>query len=75
VTGVLAEIGAAEVPQILVLNQIDKVPGMQPEVVRESYGKILNIKVSAFTGAGIDLLRETLAEAARDAASGLATAA
>jgi GTP-binding protein HflX len=75
VNGVLAEIGAAEVPQILVLNQIDKVPGMQPEVVRESYGKILNIKVSAFTGAGIDLLRETLAEAARDAASGLATAA
>jgi GTP-binding protein HflX len=75
VNAVLAEIGAAEVPQILVLNQIDKVPGMQPEVVRESYGKILNIKVSAFTGAGIDLLREALAEAARDAASGLATAA
>jgi GTP-binding protein HflX len=75
VNEVLAEIGAAEVPQILVLNQIDKVPGMQPEVVRESYGKILNIKVSAHTGAGIDLLRDALAEAARDAASGLATAA
>jgi len=75
VNAVLAEIGAAEVPQMLVLNQIDKVPGMQPEVVRESYGKILNIKVSAHTGAGIDLLRDALAEAARDAASGLATAA
>jgi len=75
VNTVLAEIGAAGVPQILVLNQIDKVPGMQPEVVRESYGKILNIKVSAFTGAGMDLLREALAEAAREAASGLPNAA
>lgn len=75
VNAVLAEIGAADVPQIVVLNQIDKVPGMVPEVVRESYGKILNIKVSAMTGAGIERLREALAEAARDAASGLATAA
>jgi len=75
VNAVLAEIGAAEVPQILILNQIDRVPGMAPEIVRESYGKILNIKVSAFTGAGIDALREALAQAARDAASGLATAA
>lgn len=75
VNEVLTEIGAAEVPQIVVLNQIDKVPGMEPEVVRESYGKILNIKVSALTGAGIDRLRDALAEAARDAASGLATAA
>jgi len=75
VNAVLAEIGAADVPQILILNQIDRVPGMAPEIVRESYGKILNIKVSAFTGAGIDALREALAQAARDAASGLATAA
>jgi selenocysteine-specific translation elongation factor len=42
------------------------VPGMAPEVVRDSSGKILNIKVSAFTGAGIEGLREALAEAARD---------
>ena len=60
----------------MVLNQIDRVPGMQPEVVRESYGKILNIKVSALTGAGIDGLREVLAECARNASRGpLATAA
>jgi GTPase len=74
VNEVLAEIGAAEVPQILVLNQIDKIPGMQPEVVR-AHDKILNIKVSAFTGAGIDLLREALAQAARESASGLPDAA
>ncbi len=76
VNKVLAEIGAAAVPQILVYNQIDRVPGLEPEVVRESYGKILNIKVSAFTGAGIEALREVLAEAAREAPNGsLATAA
>jgi GTP-binding protein HflX len=76
VNKVLAEIGAAEVPQLLVYNQIDRVPGLEPEVLRDSCGKILNIKVSAFTGAGIDALREVLAEAARVAASGsLATAA
>ena len=76
VNAVLAEIGASEVPQILVYNQIDRVPGLAPEVVRDVYGKILNIKVSAVTGAGIDALREALAEAARDATRGsLATAA
>jgi GTP-binding protein HflX len=76
VNEVLGEIGAAGVPQVLVYNQIDRVPGLEPEVVRESCGKILNIKVSAYTGAGIDALREVLAEAARVAANGpLATAA
>jgi GTP-binding protein HflX len=76
VNAVLEEIGASGVPQILVFNQIDRVPGLAPEVVRDACGKILNIKVSAFTGAGIDALREMLAEAARDAGRGsLATAA
>ena len=74
VNTVLAEIGADDIPQLMVLNQVDRVPGMKPEVVRDSSGKILNIKVSAFTGAGIDGLREALAEAARDS-SGLPTAA
>src|SRR5205085_10006601 len=64
VNEVLAEIGAAEVPQLLVYNQVDRVPGMPAEVVREPHGKILNIKVSAFTGAGIDPLRAVLADAA-----------
>ena len=67
VNEVLEEIGAADVPQVLVYNQIDRVAGLEPEIVRDSHGKILNIKVSAFTGAGIEGLREALAEAARDA--------
>ena len=75
VNEVLEEIGAAEVPQLLVYNQIDR-SGLEPEIVRDSHGKILNIKVSAFTGVGIDALREVLAGAARDASRGnLATAA
>ena len=76
VNRVLAEIGADDVPQLVLLNQIDRVPGMVPEVLRDSSGKILNIKVSAFTGAGIDALREVLAEVARDSSRGfIATAA
>ena len=71
---VLEEIGASDVPQILVLNQIDRVPGMAPEVVRDSSGNILNIKVSALTGAGIEGLRDALAEIARNEGS-LPTAA
>jgi GTPase len=63
---VLAEIGAAEVPRILVYNQIDRVAGLAPEIVRDAHGKILNIKVSAFTGAGIEGLRGVLAESARN---------
>jgi GTP-binding protein HflX len=76
VNAVLAEIGAADVPQVIVYNQIDRVPGLEPEIVRDSYGKMLNIKVSAFTGAGIDDLRDALAEIARtDTRDPVATAA
>jgi GTP-binding protein HflX len=74
VNEVLAEIGAADVPQLVVLNQIDRC-GMGPEILRDAHGKILNIKVSAFTGAGVDALREVLADAARDASRSLPTAA
>ncbi|HTS83938.1 MAG TPA: GTPase HflX [Usitatibacter sp.] len=65
VNAVLEEIGAGSVPQLLVYNQIDRVSAMQPEIVRDTHGKILNIKVSAFTGAGIEALREVLADTAR----------
>ena len=74
VNEVLGEIGAGEIPQLMVYNQIDR-SGLEPEVVRESRGKILNIKVSAFTGAGIEGLREALADAARDSSGPLKSAA
>ncbi len=61
VDGVLKEIGAADVPQIIVMNKIDLTP-LAPRVERDACGKIRRVFVSARTGAGLDDLRETLAE-------------
>ena len=69
VNAVLAEIGAADLPQLVVWNKIDRVEGGRPEVVRDPCGKILNIKASAVTGAGLEGLREALAEIAREHAA------
>lgn len=65
VNAVLDEIGAAPVPQIIVWNKID-VGGVEPGVERDAYGKIIRVRVSARTGAGLDLLRRSLAEIAQD---------
>jgi GTP-binding protein HflX len=65
VNGVLEEIGAAQVPQILVWNKIDTT-GVEPAVERDAYGKITRVRVSARTGAGLDLLRQALIETARE---------
>ena len=64
VNGVLEEIGAAQVPQILVWNKIDAT-GVEPAVERDAYGKITRVRVSAKTGAGLGLLRQALAEMAQ----------
>ncbi len=69
VNEVLAAIGAADLPQLIVWNKIDRVEGAVPEVVRDPYGKILNIKASAVSGAGLDGLRDALAEIAREHAA------
>lgn len=61
VHNVLREIGAAEVPRIMVLNKIDSA-GMEPGLERDEYGKICKVWVSARNGAGIDFLRQALAE-------------
>ena len=58
---VLQEIGASTVPQILVLNQIDKLD-MSPGLIRDEYGNISKVSISAFSGAGIDLLKLALTE-------------
>ncbi len=65
---VLAEIGAAEVPQLVVWNKID-LTGVAPGVERDEYGNIVRVRVSARDGGGLDLLREALAEVARHHAS------
>lgn len=58
---VLAEIGASEVPQLLVMNKIDAA-GMPPGMERDEYGKISKVWVSARTGMGIELIRQALVE-------------
>ncbi len=68
VNKVLVEIGAASVPQILIWNKIDATAAA-PGVERDEYDKITRVRLSAMSGEGVDLLRATLAEAAREHAS------
>jgi GTP-binding protein HflX len=65
VNKVLAEIGAQDIPQIVVYNKID-LQGLEAGVKRNEYGKIVSIHLSAITGAGLADLRAALAEV-RDA--------
>jgi GTPase len=58
---VLNEIGASKVPQILVLNQIDKLD-MHAGYERDEYGKIYKVRISAVDGTGIDDLRLAIIE-------------
>ncbi len=68
---VLAEIGADQVPCIVVLNKID-LAGRLPEVHRDPCGSIDRLSLSATTGAGLDALREALVERAAARARGFA---
>jgi GTP-binding protein HflX len=70
VNDVLREIGADHIPQILVWNKIDAA-GLEPGVERDEYDKISRVFISAQSGAGLDLLRAAIVEAAT-AAPGLA---
>jgi GTPase len=65
VNGVLREIGADAVPQIIVLNKLD-LTGLPAEEGRDDYGRIRSLRVSAKTGEGLELLRAGLAEYAQE---------
>ncbi len=58
---VLKEIGAEDVPQILVLNQIDRA-GLDAGFERDEYGRIYKVRVSAKTGEGLQFLKQALIE-------------
>lgn len=60
VDNALAEIGAADVPKILVHNKID-LSGENPRVGRNAQGIIDRVWLSAETRQGIDLLEEAIA--------------
>jgi GTP-binding protein HflX len=61
VNKVLSEIGAQQVHQVLVLNQIDRV-GLDAGLERDEYGRISKVRISAKTGEGIELVRQVLIE-------------
>jgi len=69
VNKVLSEIGAADIPQVLVFNKID-LQDVPPGVERDEYGRISRVFLSAKSGVGLDGLRGALIEAktARQAA-------
>ena len=62
VNKVLAEIGAAEIPQIEVYNKIDLDPRLQPGSERGPDGQVRRILMSAQSGEGVDLLLQALSE-------------
>ncbi|MGD8514105.1 MAG: GTPase HflX, partial [Granulosicoccaceae bacterium] len=60
VDAVLKEIGADEVPQLLVYNKIDRIEGASPRVDLDEHGNVARIWLSALSGTGINSLREVL---------------
>ncbi|MSQ70614.1 MAG: GTPase HflX [Betaproteobacteria bacterium] len=63
VNQVLVEIGASDIPQLLVWNKID-LNGGETGFDRDEYGKICRVRLSAKTADGVAYLRQALIEAA-----------
>jgi GTP-binding protein HflX len=59
VNKVLAEIGAEEIRQIVVMNKIDRL-GAPPGAIRDDCDRISRVRLSAATGAGVALLRQAV---------------
>lgn len=69
VNDVLREIGAGDVPQIMVFNKID-LTAAPAAVNRDECGNIVGAFLSAASGEGVPLLRAALAEAAQRVSTG-----
>jgi GTP-binding protein HflX len=65
---VLAEIGADTIPQVLVMNKIDRTP-LPARVERDEYGRISRVWASAQSGQGVEYIRLALEECAAAAAA------
>jgi GTPase len=63
---VLAEVGAGEIPQLLVFNKIDRLDDRAARIDRGEDGESRRVWVSARDGQGIDLLRQAIGERFRD---------
>jgi GTP-binding protein HflX len=65
VDDVLREIGAGEVPQLLVFNKLDLLDGeihARPRIDRDAGNSSSRVWISAATGDGLDLLRDAIGE-------------
>lgn len=61
VNRVLAEIGAQDLPQVLVFNKIDRIESL-PRIERDESGQVSHVWLSAARAEGLDLLRQAVAE-------------
>ena len=61
VESVLSEIGAGDIPQLIVFNKIDLLE-REPKTIRNAAGEIEAVSVSAMQGLGFDQLREAIRE-------------
>ena len=74
---VLVEIGASEIPQVLVFNKLDRLePGERPRNLRDSFEvdagiTLPRVFISAAEGLGMDALRTVLSEAVAGTLIGL----
>lgn len=62
VNDVLQQIGADEVPQLIICNKIDQLDDHPARLDRDEQGRITRVWLSAKTGEGMDLLRQALQE-------------
>ncbi len=66
VNKLLAEIGADQIPQILIFNKIDQngLSSSGAGYTRDEYDRMSRIRLSAKTGEGLELIRQALSEIA-----------
>jgi len=62
VEDIIEQIGAQEIPRIIVMNKIDEMSDFHPRVDKDYAGNIYRVWLSAHTGEGIDLLYQALSE-------------
>ncbi|OOY87390.1 ribosome rescue GTPase HflX, partial [Solemya velum gill symbiont] len=64
VDDVLQQINAETIPQLIVMNKIDRMEEVEPRIERDDEGRPIKVWLSAVSGEGINLLIEVLAELA-----------
>jgi len=62
VEDIIEQIGAQEIPSIIVMNKIDEMSDIHPRIDKDYASNIYRIWLSAHTGEGIDLLYQALSE-------------